>query len=307
MNNPPPTITAVMFVYNEERYIEQMLTSINNQILAVSKIIIIDDYSTDRTLEIVGNFQQKNSNIEVFKSKKKGKVFAYVTGLEKVATDYFFICAGDDFLLPDYTVGLYSEMEKKKLHFIYARYFTTDSQLQHPIEVKRKKVYKRNEIIRANRVSGYLFGRKEIIKHILPIPTEVSFEDWVTSLKLANHYNQVHLSEKPLFYYRKHESSTSEKLRNVGMRKRDIKFINFILNEDSIITENDKKILEIRLRFYKQLIGEYSFFEIIKLLFNSNLFAIDKIRLLILLAPFINNDDDSQRLILKVAKIISLK
>lgn len=300
-----PTITAVMFVYNEEKHIREMLTSIYEQTTPVTTVIIVDDFSTDNTLGIVSEFNETHSNIEVYKSKQKGKVFAYVTGLERVTTDYFFICAGDDYLLPDYITHLLREIKKKNIDFIYARYYITDYQLKNPIELKRKGLYTRSEIIRANRVSGSLFGKKSIISTILPLPTEVSFEDWITSLKLVDRFLSVNLSSKPLVYYRKHQSSTSERLKNVGMRKRDIQFIMLLLNGAVIeLTEKDRHVLQIRLRYLQQLIGNYNFRDILKLLFSSELFAIDKIRLLMLLSPFIKDDNGAQRVFNRLAKFI---
>ncbi len=299
------SISAVMFVYNEGKYVAKMLSSIYNQKTPVTKVVVIDDFSTDNTLEEIKKFQQEYGNIELYQSKQKGKVFAYITGLEKVTSDYFFICAGDDYLLPDYTTELLREMNRKGLDFIYARYLITDSQLKNPVELKRKNKYSRAEIIRANRVSGYLFGKSKIINDILPLPTTVSFEDWITSLKLADKYLAVTLSAKPLFYYRKHESSTSEKLKNVGMRKRDIAFIEYVLSSSTIpLSQKDKNVLKTRLKYYQELTGNQTIKGTLELLLNRNLFTIDRIRLLLLMLPFIKDDNDTQRLLTRLAKFI---
>lgn len=298
-------VTAVMFVYNEEKYVGEMLSSIYNQKIPVAKVIVVDDYSTDRTLKIVQEYQDKYTNIDIYKSKQKGKVFAYVTGLEQVKTEYFFICAGDDYLLPNYVSHLLNEINEKSLDFIYARYFITDENLRNPIENKRKNVYIRSEILKANRVSGYLFGKKSIIDIILPLPTDVSFEDWITSLKLADKYATVNLSSIPLFYYRKHQSSTSEKLKNVGMRKRDVQFITFLLSSRTIeLSEEDIDALNTRLRYCQQLAGDTSLKEVLHLLFNKDLFFIDRIRLILLLSPFIKDDNGVQKVINRLARFI---
>lgn len=306
MKTKANSVSAVMFVYNEEKYIAEMLTSVLNQDVPVTKLIIIDDYSTDSTLNIIGEFQKDYSNIEVFQSKQKGKVFAYITGLEKVTTDYFFVCAGDDYLLPNYVSELLREIKEKNLDFIYAKYFITDAKLENPIALKRKSSYSRAEILRANRVSGYLFGKSTIINNVvLPLPTNVSFEDWITSLKLADAFSSVNLSSKPLFYYRKHQASTSERLQNIGMRKRDIEFINFLLTSPVIdLSKGDVQVLQTRLRYYRQLSGRKSYSEIIKLLTSKELFTIDRIRLLLLLNPLIKDDNGAQKVINKLAKFI---
>ena len=61
VNNLAPDITAIILTYNEEKHIERCLLSIKE---VVKRIIIIDSFSTDRTLEIV-----KKYNVEILQNK----------------------------------------------------------------------------------------------------------------------------------------------------------------------------------------------------------------------------------------------
>jgi glycosyltransferase involved in cell wall biosynthesis len=296
-------ISAVMFVYNEEKYISQMLDSILNQNLSVSEIIIIDDFSNDNTKSIINKYSSKHPQISYYLNDHKGKIFAYQKGLSLVKTNYFFVCAGDDVLLPHFTVKMYELLKSENVHFAYARYFMVDENLANPIQVKRADTYKFNDILKSNRVSGYLFGKKDVIDVILPINTKFSFEDWISVLKLTFKYGQVNLSKEPLFYYRKHEKSTTQQLKNVGVRKRDLSFIELIFTENIIPLSNDViRILEHRKLYLEQLTGFFSFVNSAKLLFSKNLFFIDKIRLLLLFLPFVKNDNDVQEILNRILK-----
>ena len=59
-------ISVIIPVYNEEAYLEQCLDSILVQTLQEIEILCIDDGSTDRSLEILYNYAEKDSRIKVF-------------------------------------------------------------------------------------------------------------------------------------------------------------------------------------------------------------------------------------------------
>lgn len=48
-----PLISIIMSVYNEEIYLKEALQSIFNQTIEDYELIIVDDCSTDRTVEII--------------------------------------------------------------------------------------------------------------------------------------------------------------------------------------------------------------------------------------------------------------
>ena len=53
-----PLISIIMSVYNEEIYLKEALQSIFNQTIEDYELIIVDDCSTDRTVEIIKSFKE---------------------------------------------------------------------------------------------------------------------------------------------------------------------------------------------------------------------------------------------------------
>lgn len=53
--------SVIMTTYNGEKYIFEQLESIRGQTLCVDEVLIFDDGSTDRTLQIIKNYIQSNS------------------------------------------------------------------------------------------------------------------------------------------------------------------------------------------------------------------------------------------------------
>ena len=88
-------ISIIIPVYNEERYIEQVLKNVNDQKKNLElEVIISDDNSRDKTLEII----EKNKNLYdvLIKSEmNKGKGSAIKKAMEYVTGDYVLIQDAD--------------------------------------------------------------------------------------------------------------------------------------------------------------------------------------------------------------------
>ena len=67
---PPPLISVIMPVRNGERFLHEAIASILGQTYQDFELIIIDDYSSDRTPEILQSFQ--DPRISVIKPEAHG-------------------------------------------------------------------------------------------------------------------------------------------------------------------------------------------------------------------------------------------
>lgn len=91
------TTSICMGIYNGEKYIEEQLAAILQQTRAVDEVILCDDHSTDKTVEIVRKFMEKNSLQDSWKlycncgNKGYPANFYYAMGL----------CSGDIVFLAD--------------------------------------------------------------------------------------------------------------------------------------------------------------------------------------------------------------
>ncbi len=61
MNNP--IVSVIMSVYNDEKYVSLAIDSILNQSYKDFEFIIINDGSTDKTLEILNDYERKDSRM----------------------------------------------------------------------------------------------------------------------------------------------------------------------------------------------------------------------------------------------------
>ena len=65
-----PEISVIMSVYNDEKYIAKAIDSILAQSFSNFELIICDDYSTDRSSNIIEKYVKQDNRIVFFKNEK---------------------------------------------------------------------------------------------------------------------------------------------------------------------------------------------------------------------------------------------
>lgn len=73
-------ISVIMPVYNVEKYLENSLNSVLTQSFTDIEVICVNDESTDGSLEILKEFEQKDRRVKVINQKNRGNGGARNTG-----------------------------------------------------------------------------------------------------------------------------------------------------------------------------------------------------------------------------------
>jgi len=87
-----------MPAYNAENYINEAIQSVKNQTHEFWELIIINDGSTDNTVNIISNII--DNRIKVINQKHKGVSASRNAGLKKMKGQYFCFLDSDDILTP---------------------------------------------------------------------------------------------------------------------------------------------------------------------------------------------------------------
>jgi glycosyltransferase involved in cell wall biosynthesis len=91
------TISVLMPVYNEEKYIAEAIDSVLNQTFKDFELLIIDDLSKDKSYEVAKEYEKKDKRIRVFRLKKKRyRSGALDYGIKKAKGKYICFLDGDD-------------------------------------------------------------------------------------------------------------------------------------------------------------------------------------------------------------------
>jgi glycosyltransferase involved in cell wall biosynthesis len=90
-------ISIVLCTYNGSKYLDGQLDSLVQQSVSWDELIIIDDASTDGTVEILNRFEREHKNVKLLiKSKNAGFTHRYEEGIGVAAGDLIFLCDQDD-------------------------------------------------------------------------------------------------------------------------------------------------------------------------------------------------------------------
>lgn len=91
-------LSVVVTNYNNEKFIAKCLDSICNQTYSNMEIIVVDDGSTDNSLEIIQKFAKADSRIKVVKTEHKGAAHARKAGMRVAKKEYISFPDGDDWI-----------------------------------------------------------------------------------------------------------------------------------------------------------------------------------------------------------------
>jgi cellulose synthase/poly-beta-1,6-N-acetylglucosamine synthase-like glycosyltransferase len=96
-------VTIVIPAYNSERIIERCVNSVINQVYPKDKIkiIVVNDGSKDRTLEILNRMQKKEPRLTVYSIKNSGKSAAVNFAIKRVKTEFIAFLDSDTLLSKD--------------------------------------------------------------------------------------------------------------------------------------------------------------------------------------------------------------
>lgn len=101
----PPKISVIMSVYNAERYLQQAIDSILKQTFTDFEFIIIEDCSTDSSLQILERYAAQDSRIVLLKKDKNNGKQGFIEnlniGLDKARGEYIARMDADDISSPN--------------------------------------------------------------------------------------------------------------------------------------------------------------------------------------------------------------
>ena len=93
-------IDVVIPVFNGEKFIARAINSLEKQTFSPRKIIVVDDGSTDSTIEIVKKYENTIPNLVILAGSHKGLSATRNLGIKKSAAEYVAFLDCDDYWLP---------------------------------------------------------------------------------------------------------------------------------------------------------------------------------------------------------------
>ncbi len=111
--------SIVMPTYNSSKTITRSIKSVLNQTYGDFELIIIDDGSTDNTIEICKWFEKNDDRVVVYSRVNKGPGAARNYGIKKCTGDYIAFLDSDDYYEVDYLEIINNIVKGKAFDFIF--------------------------------------------------------------------------------------------------------------------------------------------------------------------------------------------
>jgi glycosyltransferase involved in cell wall biosynthesis len=91
-------VSIIVPVYNVENYVGECIESIKNQTYSNIEVIVVNDGSEDRSIEIINDMIRDDSRFTIINQKNQGLSVARNNGLKYAKGDYFFFVDSDDYI-----------------------------------------------------------------------------------------------------------------------------------------------------------------------------------------------------------------
>lgn len=217
-----PSISVIIPTYNRAKTINYCLDSVLAQTFKPFEIIVVDDCSTDETVEIVNSYSETGVRCIVLE-KNSGAQAARKCGIRKAKGDWIAFQDSDDEWLPDKLekqVQALAEVGFDPWTLVHtnAIWLDVSTGRRLPIElpvVEGDNVYPLLLSRPAPMFQGMLVSRQAIEKIGLLDEKVPSYQEWDTSIRLAKHCRFIYLKEPFFIYYLHGETISSDIKRDI--------------------------------------------------------------------------------------------
>lgn len=208
-------ISIVTTAYNIEAYVEKCLESLVAQTHKDIEIIVVNDCSTDKTMDIVGKFTDERIKV-VNHSQNMGAGWARRTGIAAATGEYVITVDGDDWLSDDFIDKLVKNAEETDADIVSGgiTYVWSDTYE----EVKRflPHISEGMDKFRDYGNKKIVFLNNKLVRRsmydIVPYSTRRYCEDTPVILPLLYYANKVSYVDTQGYYYLQHNNSLCRKV-----------------------------------------------------------------------------------------------
>lgn len=177
--NSDVCVSVIVPIYNVEEYLADCLKTIENQSFASFEVILVNDGSTDTSVDIAKTYVDKNTGWRLIHKENGGLSSARNAGIAKAKGEYICFVDSDDFIQQDYLQKLYDAASLHRADMVIADYHEVDEAGKDLQQDKGKALYQqglveRDEILNAlTYVGGYHFATAVVVAWNKLIRTEI--------------------------------------------------------------------------------------------------------------------------------------
>jgi filamentous hemagglutinin family protein len=210
-----PLISLIITVYNRERFLGIAIESILQQTFQDFELLIWDDGSSDRSLDIAYTYARQDERIRVMAAPHLGRWQALKAAIDETRGTYLGLVDSDDLLAPTALAETVAVLEQApNVGFVYTDYFDLSEQGTVLGYGSRCSIpYSKDGLLVDFMTFQFRLMRRSTVEQVGGIDLSIEYaEDYDLCLRLSEVADVQHL-QKPLYYYRHHPDTISQQKR----------------------------------------------------------------------------------------------
>lgn len=256
-----PMISVILPVYNVAPYLKECLNSLLEQTYTDFELILVNDGSTDNSLIIAKEYENKFERIIIIDQDNKGLSEARNSGYRYIKGRYTYFLDSDDFILPETFGNLINLAEENKLDLIkFDAYSFSEKNIKIQMTnydsssyLEENKVYSRDEYLRKvgdrfmPAVWMYFIKSSIILENQLYFKKDILHEDEVFTVQLLQFCQRIMYDSNQYFQrrYRQNSIMTADVSKNKKSTQSKIEIIKLfekLINSNPLDEEYSKFI-----------------------------------------------------------------
>ena len=205
LDAPRPSLALVVAAYNAEQTLADAIDSVLRQPYDNWQVLVVNDGSTDRTLEIAQAYAANDKRIRVFSQENAGAGAARNAAIPLVDAEYTGYLDADDMLADDHMetmLGLMADFPGRDIYSSDGRFVFEDGSTELVFGYKRTTVVSLDDLLAECRIlGGGALVRTEVLRALGGFREHMYGEDYDLWLRaIGAGYSHV-ASPRPLYIY----------------------------------------------------------------------------------------------------------
>ena len=212
-----PVISVIIPVYNGEKTIRETVTSVLNQTFSDLELIIINDGSSDSTLDIVNSIN--DPRLKVFSYPKTNQSASRNRGISHARGEYIAFIDADDLWTPDKIEAQYQALQdnpESAVAYSWTDCIDESSQFLRPGSHKTVNgdVYPYLLVVNFLENGSNPLICREALEKVGEFDSSLTpAEDWDMWLRLAKHYQFITVPKSQILYRQSSQSASANVLK----------------------------------------------------------------------------------------------
>ena len=222
-------LSIIVPVYNGEKYLEECLTSIVDELSSDMELIIVNDGSNDSSLKICQKFTY-NTNVQIFTNDNHGVSYSRNFGIDKAKGDYVCFVDSDDILCKNWSKNVFDAITNNSDFILFLSGIDNNMEKEKMLEYIFKVDNKFQWI---STPWSKLFKREILNKYNIRFKEDViNGEDMLFNAEVVLSTNRISYIDSSIYNYRINPLSVTKTFKSK------------IFNSDQIFLKNIECIFE---------------------------------------------------------------